>query len=156
MFDTARRAAVATLVAGGIVVLALALWKLRLVLALIFLAFIIAAAMRPGIDWLARHRVPRGAGLALNYLVLAGILAAAIAFAAPRALDQVNLALSPTGKAEIAQATQNSTGVKHQVLSALQKRLKDLPKRSELVKPATRVGLKAFEVILGILFTFAA
>ena len=34
MSPTARRAAITTLVAGGIVVLALALWKLRLVLGL--------------------------------------------------------------------------------------------------------------------------
>jgi predicted PurR-regulated permease PerM len=40
-------------------VFALALWKLRLGFALLFFALIIAAAMRPGIEWLARHRVPR-------------------------------------------------------------------------------------------------
>ena len=57
--DTARKAFVATVVAGSVVVLALALWKLRILLALVFLAFIIAAAMRPGIDALARRRCPR-------------------------------------------------------------------------------------------------
>ena len=88
MLGTARRAAVATLVAGGIIVLALALWKLRLVLGLLFCAVIIAAAMRPAIEWLARHRVPRGAGLALHYLVIVGVLAAGIAFAVPRALSR--------------------------------------------------------------------
>jgi hypothetical protein len=41
MKDTARRAAVATLAGGSIIVLALALWKLRLVLALLFFALII-------------------------------------------------------------------------------------------------------------------
>jgi predicted PurR-regulated permease PerM len=156
MVDTARRAAVVTLVAGGIVVVALALWKLRLVLGLLFFAFIIAAAMRPGIDWLARRRIPRGAGLAVHYLLIAGILAAGIAFAAPRALDQVDHALSPSGKAQIARATKNSSGVKHQVLVALQKRLNHLPKRNELIKPATQAGVKAFEAMIGILFTFAS
>jgi predicted PurR-regulated permease PerM len=155
MSYTARRAAVATLVAGSIVVLALALWKLRLVVALLFFAFIIAAAMRPGIDWLARRHVPRAAGLAIHYLALVGIVAAALSFAVPRALDQVNTALSPNGKAQIARATRHSTGVKHQVLVALQKRLNNLPKRSALVKPATQAGVKAFEVSIGILFTFA-
>ena len=156
MLQTARRTAVITLVAGGIIVLALALWKLRIVLALLFFALIIAAAMRPGIEWLNRHRVPRAAGLALHYLVLVGLLAGAIAFAAPRALDQVDHALSPSGKAQIARATSHSTGIKHQVLVALQKRLKNLPTRNALVKPATQVGLTAFEVIIGFLFTFAA
>jgi len=153
---TARRAAIATLVAGGIIVAGLALWKLRLVIALLFLAIILASAMRPSIDWLERQRIPRPAGLALHYLALLGALAAAIAFATPRALDQVNHALSPSGKAEIAREAKQSTGVKHDVLTALQKRLKHLPRRSELVKPATQIGPKAFEVVIGIFFTLAA
>ncbi len=155
MIDTARRTAVVTLVAGGIVVLGLALWKLRIVLALLFFALILAAAMRPGIEWLKRHRVPRPAGLAVHYLVILGLIAGTIAFAAPRALDQVNHALSPSGKVQIARATNHSTGFKHQVLAALQKRLQHFPKRSQLVKPATQAGLTAFEVVIGFLFTFA-
>lgn len=155
MKQTAQRAAIVTLVAGGIIVAALALWKLKLVLGLLFFALIIAAAMRPSIEWLERKRVPRGAGLAIHYLALVGLIAAALAFAVPRALSQVNHALSPSGKAEIAKATKNSHGVKHQVLSALQKRLQHLPKKSELAKPAANAGVKAFEVAIGILFTFA-
>ncbi|MBA3841817.1 MAG: AI-2E family transporter [Actinobacteria bacterium] len=155
MPSTARRAAIATLVSGGIVVVALALWKLLLVLALLFTAMIIAAAIRPGIDWLNRHRIPKPAGLALNYLLLLGVVAVGIAFAAPRALDQVNHALSKSGKAEIAREAKHSSGIKHEALLALQKRLQHLPKKSELVKPATQVGAKAFEVIIGIFFTFA-
>ena len=73
--QTARKALVATLVAGAVVVLALALWKLRLVISLVFLGFIIAAAMRPGIDALQRWRIPRGVGVALHYLVLVGSFA---------------------------------------------------------------------------------
>jgi predicted PurR-regulated permease PerM len=153
---TARRAAIATLVAGGIVVFALALWKLRLVFALLFFALIIAAAMRPGIEWLARHRVPRPAGLALHYLALVAVLAVGLTLAVPRALDQVNRALSPSGKAQIARQAKNSTGIKHEVLAALQKRLKHLPTKSRLVKPVEQIGVKAFEVIIGIFFTFAA
>ena len=156
MVETAKRTAIVTVVAVAIVVGALALWKLRLVVGLLFSAIIIASAIRPSIDWLARHRVPRAAGLALHYLVLVGALAVALAFAVPAASHQVDHALSPSGKAEIARATRNSTGVKHQVLAALQKRLQHLPKRSELVKPATQIGVKAFEIVIGIFFTFAA
>ena len=46
--QAARRAAVVTLVVVAIVVAALALWKLKVVLAALFLAFTLAAAMRPG------------------------------------------------------------------------------------------------------------
>jgi predicted PurR-regulated permease PerM len=156
MLETAKRAAIVTLVVIGIVVASLALWKLRLVVALLFSAMIIAAALRPSIDWLARHRVPRPAGLAIHYLALVGALAVALAFAVPAALHQVDHALSPSGKAEVARATKHSTGVKHQVLAALQKRLNHLPKRSALVKPIVGIGMKAFEVLIGVFFTFAA
>jgi predicted PurR-regulated permease PerM len=154
--ETAKRAAVATLSGGGIIILALALWKLRLVLALLFFAFIFAAAIRPSIDWLAQHRIPRAAGLALHYLALLGLVALAFSFAVPRALHQVNHALSASGKAEIAQAADSSKGLKHEVLVALQKRLKDLPSGTKLVKPIAEAGVTAFEVIIGIFFVLAA
>jgi predicted PurR-regulated permease PerM len=154
--ETAKRVAVATLVAGTIVVVALALWKLRLVVGLLFSAMIIAAALRPSIDWLARHRVPRPAGLALHYLALLAAVTVALSFAVPAALHQVDHALSPSGKAEVARATKNSTGVKHEILASLQKHLNHLPKRSELLKSGVGIGKKAFEVLIGIFFTFAA
>ena len=59
MNETAKRAALATLVVGGIVVLALALWQLRLLAALLFFAFILAAAMRPTVEKLRRVRHAR-------------------------------------------------------------------------------------------------
>jgi predicted PurR-regulated permease PerM len=156
MKDTARRAAVATLAGGSIIVLALALWKLRLVLGLLFFAFIIAATIRPSIEWLARHRIPRAIGLTLHYVALIGVLALALSFAVPPALRQVDRALSPTGKAQIEQAANTSQGLKHEVLVALQKRLKNLPSGTKLVKPLTEVGVAAFEVLVGIFFTLAA
>jgi hypothetical protein len=55
----ARKAFVWTLVAVCVVVGALALWKLKVVVALVLVAFIIAAAMRPGVEWLHARRVPR-------------------------------------------------------------------------------------------------
>ena len=68
---TARRAAITTLVVISIVVVALALWKIRLVIALVFLAFTLAAAMRPGVEWLQRRaRIPRGFGVLLHYVVV--------------------------------------------------------------------------------------
>jgi predicted PurR-regulated permease PerM len=156
MADTAKRAALVTLIVVAIVAGALALWKLRLVVGLLFSAMIIAAAIRPSIEWLNRRRVPVPVGLALHYLLLLAAIGVALAFAVPAALHQVDHALSPSGKAQIAHAAKTSSGVKHQVLTALQKRLQHLPKRSELLKPAAQVGLKAFEVIIGIFFTFAA
>src|SRR5207249_9561900 len=96
----ARKAAVATLVVIGIVALALALWKLRVLLSLFFLGLVIAAAMRPGIEWLHSRRVPRSVGLAVHYLVLAGVVALFLWLVVPRAVDQVGQALGgvPTSR----------------------------------------------------------
>ena len=94
MKETAKRAALATLVVGGIVVAALALWKLKLVVALLFFAFIIAAAMRPGIEWLKGHGVPRGVGLLLHYLGLFALVGLFLWIVVPRAVSQVQSALT--------------------------------------------------------------
>ena len=135
MIETAKRAAIVTLVVVGIVVASLAIWKLRLVVGLLFSAMIIAAALRPSIDWLEQRRVPKPLGLALHYLALVGAVAVALAFAVPAARHQVDHALSPNGKAQVARAAKHSTGVKHEILTAVRKHLNNLPKRSELVKP---------------------
>jgi predicted PurR-regulated permease PerM len=154
--ETARRTFVATVVAGSVVVLALVLWKLKVLLALVFLAFIIAAAIRPAIDAMARHRIPRGAGVLVVYAVLAGVVALALWIAVPRAIDQVDRAIGPNATAELTQQARESEGVKHDILIELRNRLRDLPSAHELVKPAAEIGVKAFEAVIGVFFVFAA
>ena len=128
MGSTARRAAVVTLVSGSIVVGALALWKIKVVIALLFLGFIVSAAMRPGIDWLQLHaRMPRGAGLLLHYLVLACIVGVVLWLFVPRAIDQVQQASSITSPSQLHRQAKNSTGIKHDILTGLDKRLRRLP-----------------------------
>jgi predicted PurR-regulated permease PerM len=155
MKETAKRAALGTLVVIGLVAVALALWKLKLVIALVFLGFILAAAMRPGIEALQRRGLPRGAGLALHYLVLGGLIALLLWVAVPRAVDQVQNALGGTTKAQIHQEAKTSKGIKHELLTALDKRLREVPKASALFHPALEFTLKAFEVLIGIFFVFA-
>ena len=98
MQETARKALVAALIVVGVVALALALWKLRVVIALLFLALIIAAAMRPSVEWLARYRIPRGIGIIAHYAVLAGAIAVLLWAIVPRAIDQVDKALGIADK----------------------------------------------------------
>jgi len=152
MAGTARKAFVATLVGLAVVVGALALWKLRLVLSLVFLGFIIAAAMRPGIEALKRRGIPRGVGLGVHYLAFAGLIALFLWLVVPRAVTQVQHALD---KDRIRHAARSSTGIKHDVLVGLEKRLKRLPAGSKLVRPAAEVGKRAFEALIGIFFVFA-
>ncbi|MDX6438205.1 MAG: hypothetical protein QOF45_788 [Gaiellaceae bacterium] len=157
MPGTARRVAVTTLVALAIVVAALALWKIRIVIALLFLGFIIAAAMRPGIDALYRRRVPRQVGVLIHYAALAGLLALLLWLVVPRALTQVEQAIGsvPTSSKALGDAAKNSTGIKHEILVGLQKRLAKLPSGTSLVHPAVTVTKTAFEVLVGIFFVFA-
>ena len=87
MGQVAKRTAVAALVVLGVFVAALVLWRIRVVIALLFSGFIIAAAMRPGIDWLERRaRMPRAIGLLVHYLVILGLVALALWLLVPRAI----------------------------------------------------------------------
>jgi predicted PurR-regulated permease PerM len=150
---TARRAAIATLVVGGIVISALALWKIKVVIALAFFGFVVAAAMRPGVDWLQQHaRLPRAVGVLVHYGILAGLIAFALWALVPRAIDQVQQATSTSALHEQAK---HSTGIKHDVLTGLEKRLKRLPSGEKIVHPAVEVTKTAFEVLVGIFFMFA-
>lgn len=154
MSGTARRAAVATLVAGGIVILALALWKIRLLIALLFLGIIIAAAMRPGIEALQRRRVPRGVGIALHYAALFGLVGLLLYTVVPRALDQVTNAIEGLpGRADA--EVEDATGIRAEVLTALAKRLEELPSGGQLLDPALEVTLLTFEALIGIFFVLA-
>ena len=155
MKETAQRAALSTLVVIAIVAVALALWQLKLVLALVFLAFILAAALRPGIERLARAGIPRGLGLLIHYVVLIGLVALALWFVVPRAVDQVQSALGGTTQAQIHEQAKQSKGIKHDILTAIDKRLREVPKASNLLHPAVEVTLKVFEVLIGIFFVLA-
>ena len=90
---TARHAFVATVVALIVIVVAFALWQLKVVLALILLGFTIAAAMRPGIDRLASWRIPRPVGLLLHYVAVLAVVGLFLSFVVPTLTDQVQTAL---------------------------------------------------------------
>ena len=156
--DTAKRAALATLVVGGIVVLALALWQLKLLAALLFFAFILAAAMRPAVEWLAQRGIPRGVGIGIHYLVLVGMIAGFLWAVVPRAIEQVEEAIGelPQTRSELGQEAEQSTGIRHDILVGIQERLEDLPAGESLVDPAVEVTLTVFEVALGIFFVLAS
>jgi len=152
----AKRAAIAALVVLGVLALAVALWKLRLILALFFLALIVAAAMRPGVESLRRRGVPRAAGVALHYVGFGLLVAAFLWVVVPRALDQVDAAVSsvPETRASLGEQARASTGLKHDVLLGMQRRLQDLPTARDL--PAAELTRTVAEVFLGIFFVLAS
>jgi predicted PurR-regulated permease PerM len=155
----AGKAALATLVALGVVVGALALWKLRLIIALLFLAMVIAAAIRPSVEALRRRRVPRAVGVLLHYAVIGLVIGLLVWLIVPRALTQVESALGVSGlpsAGELGKAAKTSTGVKHEILVALQSKLREVRTTSDVVRPGVEVGRTAFEVLVGIFFVFAS
>jgi predicted PurR-regulated permease PerM len=155
--STARRALVSTIVAVAVIVGALALWKLKLVIALFFLAVVIAAAMRPGVEALRRRGIPRGIGVGIHYLGVLALVALFLWFALPRALSQVEAADGsvPTSSAQLQQAANQSTGVKHEILVGIEKQLKGLPSGGSSIGPALTATTRAVEVLIGVFFVFA-
>jgi predicted PurR-regulated permease PerM len=141
----------------GVVAGALALWHLRLLIFLFLLGITWAAAMRPGVEWLSRHGVPRAAGVLLHFAAAAAVAALLLWLVVPQAVAQVQQAVGdlPTSRSEIRHAAQTSTGIKHDLLVDLQRHLDDLPSASELVHPAITITTKALEVLLGVFFTLA-
>jgi predicted PurR-regulated permease PerM len=158
MGGTARRAATATLVAVAIVVAALALWKLRLLIALLFFGFVIASAMRPSVEWLNRRaRVPRGVGVVLHYLAFLAALALCLYLIVPVAITQIDHAIGhvPTSREQLHHAAVHSHGIRHEILSAIDKRLRQIPSGTGLLHPAITVTTTLFEILVGIVFMFA-
>jgi predicted PurR-regulated permease PerM len=158
MPGTARKAATATLVAVAIVVLALAVWKLRLVIALFFLGIVIASAMRPSVEWLHRRaRVPRGIGVVIHYLGFLAAVALFLYLVVPAAITQIDHAIGqvPSTQSQLHHAAVHSHGIRHEILTALDKRLRQLPSGGGLLHPAITVTKTLFEILVGILFMFA-
>ena len=158
MTGTARKTATATLVAVAIIVAALALWKLRVVIALFFLGIVIASAMRPSVEWLhRRYRVPRSVGVILHYLGFIAAIGLFLYLVVPTAITQVDHAIGnvPTSTSELHHAAEHSHGIRHEILSAIDKRLRQLPSGGSLLHPAITVTKTLFEILVGVLFMFA-
>ena len=153
----ASRAFVVTLVVLGTVVGALALWELRVLVALLFLGLIVAAAMRPGVDALAERHVPRPAGVLLHYSALVLLIGVALWFVVPTALHQVQEAVGevPTTRGELNTAVEHSTGMKHEVLLAIQRRLEHAPAVTGVVNAALDLTQRGLKIVAGIFFVFA-
>ena len=157
MSDTARKSFIATLVAVLVIAGALALWHLKVLVALLLLALVISSAMRPGVEFLHRHRIPRALGVAIHYVAFLAVIAFLLWLIVPRALDQVESAVGtiPTSAQDVAQAAKHSHGIKHEILVGLQHRLERLPQGTGLIHPAVTYGRQALEILVGIFFTFA-
>ena len=156
--EMARRVLVSSLVLLLLVMLALAVWKIRLVILLFLLAVVIASAMRPGVEALRQRGIPRGVGIAVHYGALAAVVGVLLLVVVPRALSEVQGAIAslPETRSEIHEEASRSNGLKRDVLTGLERRLAELPSREKLIEPGVQVTRDAVEVLVGIFFVFAA
>jgi hypothetical protein len=158
MRETARTSFVATVVAVAVVAGAFALWQLKVLVALLLLAVVIASAMRPGVEWLHKRRIPRPPASRCTTSVSRGDRRAPVARGPPRARSDQQSAWRrrhPDIGRGRRPAVKHSTGIKHEILLGLQHRLARLPQGTDLIHPAVTYGRTALEVFIGIFFTFA-
>jgi len=147
--DLTLRVAKATAAALAVVALAFGIWEVRSVLILLLLAVTLAAAIRPGVEWLNQHRVPQSVAILLHFLVAAGMVALLLWLAVPPALHQIGSALDHAQGA-------HATGIGDRALAWLQGHLNRLPSATELVHPVATYGHKAGEAVVALFFTLAA
>jgi predicted PurR-regulated permease PerM len=150
--DFTVRVAKATAAALAVAALAFGIWQVRSVLTLLLLAITSAAAIRPGVEWLGRHRVPQSVGILLHFLVVGAAVALLLWLAVPPALHQIGHALghgAGTGGA-------HATGIGDRALGWVQAHLDRLPSASALVHPIATYGHKAGEAVVAVFFTLAA
>src|SRR5581483_6810063 len=146
--DLTIRVAKATAAALAVVALAFGVWQVRSVLILLLLALTLAAAIRPGVEWLGRHRTPQSVAILLHFVVFGGAVALFVWLAVPPALHQIVHALGAPPA--------HATGVRERVLDWLRQHLHELPTGTQLLHPVATYGHKAGEAFVAIFFTLAA
>src|SRR5918997_2914235 len=85
---TPQRVVLATLGVVAVVVGFYLIYRFANVLFVLFVAAMLATAMRPAVRWFEQRQVPPWAGVLLIYLVLALITAGGFATFVPRLIDQ--------------------------------------------------------------------
>jgi predicted PurR-regulated permease PerM len=148
--DPMRIAARAAVGAVAVVVLTLALWRLKDIAILLLLAANFAAAVRPGVAALRRRGVPEALATFVFLALVIGTLVLFFWLAVPPALHQVEQALSqPT-------TTGSGHGVRHDLLAWVQHQLQSLPSGAAVLHPVATYGKKATAAVAGAFFTLAA
>ncbi len=73
------------LVIGGLAFV----WFIRDILAIFFVALLLAALIDPFADWFEKHKVPRGLGVLVVYVILAAIVTTALVIVIPPLIEQL-------------------------------------------------------------------
>src|SRR5262249_34932052 len=152
--DMTRTAAKATAAAVVVVAIAFGLWRVRSIVILLLLALTFAAAIRPGVEWLRRRRVPQSLAIGVFFVGVLGAFFLFFWLAIPPALHQITQALDqpdPTSG-----AAGHATGIRHDLLAWVDRQLHELPSGSQVLHPVAAYGHKATEAVVAVFFTLAA
>jgi predicted PurR-regulated permease PerM len=141
---------------GGVVALAvvavtLALWEGRAVMLLLFLAYTLGAAMRPGVDSLVRLGIPRAVALVGHFALLFSVIALLLWLIVPVAFDQTQQALADVPSDNAADQDLLHS-VRGQALNSLESKLDEISEPTAAL--STLVG--TLSALAGIAFTLAA
>ncbi len=80
-----------TIVMGLVILIGLVvLWFIRDILAIFFVALLLAALIDPFAHWFERHKIPRGLGVLIVYVLLLSILAGVIVLIVPPLVGQLS------------------------------------------------------------------
>jgi predicted PurR-regulated permease PerM len=101
--------------------------------------------------------VPRSVGVILHYVAFLAAIGIFLYLVVPVAITQVHRAIGqvPTSSSALHHAAVHSHGLRHDILGAIDKRLRQLPSGAGLLHPAISVTKAAFEILVGIVFMFA-
>ena len=152
--DVTLLAAKATAAAIAVAAVAFGIWKVRTVVIMLLLALTFAAAIRPGVEWLHRRRVPEPVAILFFLLTVIAVIVFFFWVAIPPALHQVRHALNLAGAS--GGTVPQGGGFKHDLLTSLNKHLHQLPTGSQLLHPVATYGHKATSVVVWTFFTIAA
>jgi predicted PurR-regulated permease PerM len=150
--DYTRIGARVALGAAFVVAIAFALWRVRDVIVLLILALTFAAAIRPGVEWLQRRRVPGSLAIFLFFAAGIGTFAPFFWLALPPALHEIAQGVRRSHLG----ATDHSTGFRHDVLVWINMHLHNLPSGTAIFHPVAAYGHKATNAVVAIFFTLAA
>ncbi|HLX20457.1 MAG TPA: AI-2E family transporter [Gaiellaceae bacterium] len=150
--DVTRIAVRATVAAVLVIAVAFALWRVRSIIVLLILSLTFAAAMRPGVEWLHKRRVPQSLAIGVFFIGAIGVLVLFFWLAIPPALHEVSAAIRQND----ASAANHSTGLRHDVLVWIDTHLKKLPSGTSIFHPIAAYGHKATDAVVAVFFTLAA
>jgi len=152
--DVARVAATATAAAVAVGALGFGLWAVRSVVILLLLSLTFAAAMRPGVEWMQRHRVPQPAAILSFFLAIFAVVVLFFWAAVPPAVHEIQEALRQ--HVNDGQSLRESSGIRHDVLVWIERNLHQLPSGHDVLHPVASYGHQATHAVVVVFFTLAA